>query len=102
MQYVALFEKDKHGFSVIFPDFPACVTCGGSLDEAVDMAHEALAMFVEEMLEQGRVLPEATPKKQLLELAENKGKKIAFCVFFLEFLHDQRIVLYESLPMNPF
>ena len=75
MQYVALFQEDKHGFSVEFPDFPGCVTCGDTLDEAVDHAHEALAMFVEEMVEQGQPLPEPSPKKSLLAMPEHAGKK---------------------------
>lgn len=75
MQYVALFEKEKNGFSVEFPDFPGCVTCGGDLDEAVDMAHEALGMFVEIMLEDGESLPEPSKKKELLARPEYKGRK---------------------------
>jgi len=75
MQYVALFEKEKNGYSVEFPDFPGCVTCGDDLDEAVDMAHEALAMFVEGMLEDGESLPEPSGKKELLSRAEYTGRK---------------------------
>ncbi len=78
MQYVALFEKEKHGFSVIFPDFPGCATCGDSLDEAVDHAHEALALYLELFQEEGNELPEPSEKKPLLALSENKGKKAIF------------------------
>lgn len=76
MIYVALFEADKNGVNVIFPDFPGCTTCGDDLDEAVDMAHEALAGYVEILCEDGVELPEPTPKKVLAKLPENKGKKI--------------------------
>lgn len=75
MQYVALFEKEKQGFSVSFPDFPGCATCGDNLDEAVDHAHEALALYLEMYQEEGNELPQATAKKALLALPENKGKK---------------------------
>lgn len=75
MQYVALFDKEKHGFSVTFPDFPGCATCGDDLDEAVDHAHEALAAYVELLLEDGAELPDPSPKKQLMALPENKGRK---------------------------
>jgi len=78
MQYVALFEKEKHGFGVVFPDFPECTTFGDSLDEAVDQAHEALALYIEFFVEEGNTLPEPTPKKALLALPENKGKKAIF------------------------
>lgn len=75
MQYVALFEEEKQGFSVSFPDFPECVTFGENLDEAVDHAHEALASYVETLLEGGGKLPDPVSKKALLSLAENKEKK---------------------------
>lgn len=75
MQYVALFSEEKHGFSAEFPDFPGCVTCGDTLDEAVDHAHEALSAFVEEMEERGETLPGPTAKKPLLAMPEHAGKK---------------------------
>lgn len=75
MQYVALFEEEKHGYSAFFPDFPGCVTCGDTLDEAVDHAHEALAVFIEDMIEQGETLPEPSKKKALLARPEFEGRK---------------------------
>lgn len=75
MQYVALFNEEKHGFSVEFSDFPGCVTCGDTLDEAVDHAHEALAMFAEDMAERGEPMPEPSTKKQLLAMPEHAGKR---------------------------
>lgn len=75
MQYVALFLKEKHGYSVEFPDFPGCTTCGDSLDEAVDHAHEALALYLELFKEEGNALPEPMVKKTLLAMPEHKGKK---------------------------
>lgn len=75
MQYVALFTKEKRGFGVSFPDFPGCTTFGENLDEAVDQAHEALALYLEYFLEEGNALPEPSVKKTLMALPENKGKK---------------------------
>ncbi len=78
MKYVALFEKEKQGFGVTFPDFPECTTFGEDLNEAVDQAHEALALYVEMALEGGNVLPEPSDKKTLLAMPENKGRKAIF------------------------
>lgn len=75
MQYVALFEEEKQGFAVTYPDFPECTTFGDNLDEAVDQAHEALALYVEFFLEEGNDLPKPSGKKQLLAKPENKGRK---------------------------
>jgi len=75
MQYVALFHKEKAGFGVTFPDFPECTTFGENLDEAVDQAHEALALYIEYYLEEGGKLPEPTGKKAIMELPGNSEAK---------------------------
>lgn len=75
MKYVALFEKEKRGFGVSFPDFPECTTYGEDLDEAVDQAHEALSLYVEFFLESGKSLPEPTTKKAVMAMPESEGKK---------------------------
>lgn len=76
MKYIALFEEEKNGIGVSFPDFPECTTFGDNLDEAVDQAHEALALYLEYFVEEGGILPEPSTKKMLMALPENKGKKI--------------------------
>lgn len=45
--YPACFYKEKDGgFSVIFPDLDHLSTCGGSLEEAVEMAVDCLAGYL--------------------------------------------------------
>ena len=48
-QYIALFEYEdgKKGFGVSFPDLPGIITAGDNYDDAVRMAHEALALAAE-------------------------------------------------------
>jgi predicted RNase H-like HicB family nuclease len=56
--YLAVVHKDSNSdFGVSFPDFPGCVTAGSTLDEAKDMAHDALALHVKGMLEDGETIP---------------------------------------------
>ncbi|MCJ2164120.1 MULTISPECIES: type II toxin-antitoxin system HicB family antitoxin [unclassified Pseudodesulfovibrio] len=74
MQYVAFIEEEKRGYSVTFPDIPECTTFGDNLDEAVDHAHEALAMFVESLVGANEPLPPPSKKKELL--AQLEGKEI--------------------------
>jgi predicted RNase H-like HicB family nuclease len=58
-QYIALIRKDAGSdFGVSFPDLPGCVTAGSSLDEARDMAAEALALHLEGMAEDDEAIPE--------------------------------------------
>ena len=60
MDYVAIIHKDPDSdFGVSFPDFPGCITAGRTLDEAKDMALEALSGHIEVMREAGESV--ATP-----------------------------------------
>jgi len=52
-------------FGVSFPDFPGAVTAAGSLDEAVEMAAEALALHVEGMLAEGEAIPDPSSFDQV-------------------------------------
>ena len=56
--YIAVVNKDpKSDFGVSFPDFPGCITAGSSIDEAKDMAHDALDLHIKGMLEDGENIP---------------------------------------------
>ena len=56
--YIAIVHKEtKSDFGVSFPDFPGCITTGKNIDEAKDMAQEALALHIQGMLEDGEQLP---------------------------------------------
>ena len=56
--YIAIVHKEaKSDFGVSFPDFPGCITAGGDIDEAKDMAQDALALHIQSMLEDGEQLP---------------------------------------------
>jgi predicted RNase H-like HicB family nuclease len=59
--YIALIHKEKKtGYGVMFPDFPGCISVGDTLDEAVDMAREALAFHVEGLRRDKEKIP--TPR----------------------------------------
>ena len=56
--YIAFVHKDtKSDFGVSFPDFPGCITAGKNIDEAKDIAQEALTFHIQGMLEDGELLP---------------------------------------------
>jgi predicted RNase H-like HicB family nuclease len=56
--YIAFVHKEDRDYLVTFPDFPGCVAAGGTLDQAMDGAREALARHVENLREDGAVIPE--------------------------------------------
>jgi predicted RNase H-like HicB family nuclease len=61
-KYIAVIDKD---FGVIFPDFDGCVSVGKDLNDAINMAQEALKFHVEGMCEDGEELPEPKTLEQV-------------------------------------
>jgi predicted RNase H-like HicB family nuclease len=57
--YVAIVEdggKD-HATGIWFPDLPGCFSGGDTLDEALHNAPEAIQLYIESMLEDGKAIP---------------------------------------------
>jgi antitoxin HicB len=56
----ALFEPDTEvgGFVVTFPDFPWGITQGDTEAEATEMAQDAIALVIEELIRRGAEIPE--------------------------------------------
>ncbi len=60
--YPALIRKEPDSdFGVEFPDFDGCVTAGITVQEAIDLAEEALEFHVSGMRDDGQDIPEPTP-----------------------------------------
>jgi predicted RNase H-like HicB family nuclease len=57
-QYIAFISMDGLVFSVVFPDFPGCVSAGKGFEDAVRMANEALSGHVECMQDARLQIPE--------------------------------------------
>ena len=45
------------GFTVIFPELPGCMTCGDTIEEAVEMAMDAKKCWLEDAIEMGKKIP---------------------------------------------
>lgn len=72
-QYIALIHKDADSdFGVSFPDLPGCVTAGATLDEARDMADEALALHLEGLAEDGIAIPEPSSLETMMAETQNR------------------------------
>jgi predicted RNase H-like HicB family nuclease len=72
-QYIALVELDEKSYGVVFPDFPGCATVGTSYENAVQMAHEALAGHVECMQEDGYPIPAPRSLEEIEKTWEDYG-----------------------------
>jgi len=79
LKYPALFEPDSGGFCVSFRDVPEALTCGDTLEEAQEMAADALLTAMDFYLEDNR--PVAIPSEvqdgeYLVALPEDVSAKV--------------------------
>jgi predicted RNase H-like HicB family nuclease len=80
MEYIAYLHKDKGSdYGVSFPDFPGCITAGKTLEEARELAVEALTLHMAGMVEDGEALPEPSTLDQLAKDPAMRGA-VAFLV----------------------
>jgi predicted RNase H-like HicB family nuclease len=64
MNYIAIIHKDADSdFGVSFPDFPGYITAGRTLDEAKDMAREALTGHIHKA---GEPIPDPSPLDEVM------------------------------------
>ena len=72
-KYIAVINKENaKQFGVVFPDFLGCVSVGKNLEEAEEMAQEALQFHIDGMLKDGEELPKA----KTLDEVKKKYKKV--------------------------
>lgn len=74
LKYTVIFEPaPEGGYTVIVPALPGCVTEGDTLDEAREMAVDAIKCYCESLLKDGLPLPEdvalSEPVKEELKVA---------------------------------
>lgn len=80
MNYIALIHKEKGSdFGVHFPDFPGCITAGKSLDEAKNMAQEAITEHVAILREMNQSIPTPSSLDDIMSDPENR-EAVAFLV----------------------
>lgn len=73
-RYWAVFHHADDGISVNFPDFPGCLTCGDTEDEAYRMASEALELHLYGMERDHDIIPDPSLLKTLMtELKSNEA-----------------------------
>lgn len=63
--YPACFYEENNGYSVIFPDLNYIGTCGSTLDEAMKMAVDCLAVYAYYLAMEGDDLPPPSDIKDI-------------------------------------
>lgn len=74
MNYPIVIHKDKGSdYGVTVPDLPGCFSAGGTIDEAMEMAREAIELHLEGLIDRGQVVPKPGAIEQYKHLAEFRG-----------------------------
>ncbi len=73
--YPAIFTKIESGFGVKVPALPGCVTSGSDLADAIDMARDAVEMWLCMAEDANEAIPEA---KMIETAAIGEGQFVSF------------------------
>jgi predicted RNase H-like HicB family nuclease len=96
--YIAIVHKEaKTDFGVSFPDFPGCITAGQTVDEAKDLAQEALALHVKGMIEDGDQLPAPSKLEDIMADADYAGA-VAYLVVSIPDTKPRTIRVNITVP----
>ena len=55
---ILLNKEPEGGYTVSVPALPGCITYGENVDDAIQMAKEAIELYVVELKERGEVIPD--------------------------------------------
>jgi predicted RNase H-like HicB family nuclease len=71
MEYTIILEPDDdgHGFTVLVPALPGCVTQGKTREEAISRAKEAIAAYIESLQKDGEPVPVETQAIEVIKIA---------------------------------
>jgi predicted RNase H-like HicB family nuclease len=100
MRYPIAIEPGdaKHAYGVVVPDLPGCFSAGDTLDEAIANAPEAIALWLEEVVERGEVAPAAKPFETHRKNPQFKGWIWALAEVDLSRLTDKAERINITLP----
>lgn len=75
MRYPILLEPgdDKFATGVVVPDLPGCFSAGDAFVEAFENAHEAIELWVEGTLEDGRDIPKPSTLDEIRSQPGHRG-----------------------------
>ena len=68
MQYIVVIEKAESNYGAYVPDLPGCHAVAETREEVVRLIHEAIALHLESLWEEGSPIPEPTTTSDLVEV----------------------------------
>lgn len=58
LSYRILLRKEPEGgYTVVVPSLPGCVTYGDTIEKAIEMAREAIELYIESLKKHGEEIP---------------------------------------------
>jgi predicted RNase H-like HicB family nuclease len=81
IKYLIAIEPgdEQTAFGVVVPDFPGCFSAGDSMDKAVENSKEAITVWIEVVLDEGRKIPTPGKLSDHLKNSEFTGWLWAVC-----------------------
>lgn len=69
MRYAIVVEKTENNYSAYVPDLPGCVATGQTVEEVESVIRAAIEFHIEELREDGLVVPQPVSIVEYLEVA---------------------------------
>lgn len=95
-----IVEDEEGGYAIRFPDLTGCITCGDTIEEAIENAKEAKRIWLEDAVKEGIEIPEPNsfnkytgqlrlriPKSLHREISQNSKREgismNQYCIYIL-------------------
>lgn len=89
---------ENTAYGVIVPDLPGCFSAGDTLDEAIDNAKEAISLWLETELDEGRNIPKISSIETLQKEFHSANQFFAVVSVDLAKLSDKVKRVNITLP----
>jgi predicted RNase H-like HicB family nuclease len=68
VKYLVIYEQGPGSWGAYVPDLPVCAVVGETEDEVRRLIHDAIALHVEGMRQDGEALPPATTRSEYFDV----------------------------------
>ncbi|WP_443743916.1 type II toxin-antitoxin system HicB family antitoxin [Sutterella sp.] len=102
MRYPIVIERgdDTHAYGVVVPDLPGCFSAGDTLEEAFDMAKEAVEGWLEVCLDDGAEIPKPSSLEAISNHSDYQGWILGTVDVDLSKLSDKAERVNITLPQR--
>ncbi len=99
MQFPIFIHKDENSdYGVIVPDLPGCFSAGGTMEEAIHNAHEAIECHLEGLFSDNEPIPLKKDIEQHLEDPDFQGGVLALVDVDISKIAGKTIRINISVP----